>query len=46
MFISDGGVSECGIVSCLHCQHCHCLYSDKDVDYVAISIVNTVIDTV
>ena len=28
MFINNGGVGECSIVSCLHCQHYHCLYSD------------------
>lgn len=43
MFISNGGVSECSIFNSLHCQHYHCLYSDKDVDYVASDIVDMVV---
>ena len=43
MFISNGGVGVCIVISCLHCQHYHCLYPDKDVDYVASDIVDMVV---
>ena len=46
MFISNGGIGECSIVSSLHCQHYHCLYSDKNVDYVASGGINTIVNTV
>ena len=42
MLISNDSIGECSIVNCLYYQYYHCLYSDKDVDYVASGGINSI----